>query len=115
VVNTSNLYLNNLQLDITDSYRHSKPDSWKQQRSKLQLCMPKHRPTPTARSSHPATTSLRTKLYKWNSALGVNGANCSSEFWVNTYYCIGIVIPSHTRARSIPANCNLYGEALTGD
>ncbi len=47
--------------------------------------------------------------------LGVNGADCSSDFWANTYYCVGVAIPSPTQASSIPANCDVYGEALSGD
>ena len=31
-----------------------------------------------------------TELFTWNPVLGVNGANCNSEFWANEYYCVGV-------------------------
>lgn len=30
------------------------------------------------------------QLYAWNSVLGNNGQNCASQFWANTYYCVGV-------------------------
>lgn len=30
------------------------------------------------------------QLYAWNSVLGKNGENCASQFWANTYYCVGV-------------------------
>jgi hypothetical protein len=29
-------------------------------------------------------------LYKWNTVLGANGANCASVFWADEYYCVGV-------------------------
>ncbi|KAM7192192.1 lysM domain-containing protein-like protein [Rhypophila sp. PSN 637] len=29
-------------------------------------------------------------LYKWNTVLGTNGANCGSSFWADEYYCVGV-------------------------
>ncbi|KAK4210757.1 carbohydrate-binding module family 50 protein [Rhypophila decipiens] len=29
-------------------------------------------------------------LYKWNTVLGTNGANCGTLFWADEYYCVGV-------------------------
>lgn len=29
-------------------------------------------------------------LYRWNTVLGANGANCASVFWADEYYCVGV-------------------------
>lgn len=30
------------------------------------------------------------ELYEWNTILGDDGADCSSEFWSGYYYCVGV-------------------------
>lgn len=30
------------------------------------------------------------QLYAWNSVLGNNGQNCNTQFWGETYYCVGV-------------------------
>ena len=35
-------------------------------------------------------------------------------FQANTYYCVGVTIPSPTQANSIPENCDVYAEAPSG-
>ena len=55
------------------------------------------------------------QLYNWNSVLGVNGSNCNTELFASYYYCTGVDIPSPTQQNSIPANCDIYAEAISGD
>jgi LysM repeat protein len=67
-----------------------------------------------------------TQLYTWNPVLGAGGANCSSDFWANTYYCIGApgspstlqqrqaAVPSPIQS-GVASNCNQYAEAVSGD
>lgn len=81
-------------------------------------------------------------LYRWNSILGTDGADCQTELWVGYYYCIGVkddddtmttspttttrstsssimtsstaAIPSPTQPGSIVSTCNKYAEAVAG-
>jgi LysM repeat protein len=68
-------------------------------------------------------------LYSWNPVLGANGANCSTSFWGNEYYCVGIsstasvAAPTSTKTTvtapgatqsGIVANCNKYLMANAG-
>ncbi|KAL1583366.1 hypothetical protein WHR41_08075 [Cladosporium halotolerans] len=43
------------------------------------------------------------QLYAWNSVLGRNGENCASQFWANTYYCVGVRSSKAKRAEITPA------------
>ncbi|KAJ5936334.1 hypothetical protein N7454_005632 [Penicillium verhagenii] len=54
-------------------------------------------------------------LYNWNSVLGVNGAYCGTALQANVWYCVGVDVPSPILDNSIPANCDAYAEAISGD
>lgn len=80
------------------------------------------------------------QLYAWNPILGVNGANCDTEFQANVYYCVGVASAAATATTSkastmttskatsttsvtapgptqtgIISTCNKYAEAVSGD
>lgn len=65
------------------------------------------------------------ELYAWNTVLGTNGANCTTQFQANEYYCIGVSSSSTTitTTPSVPlptqsgivANCSKYQIAKSGD
>jgi LysM repeat protein len=64
------------------------------------------------------------QLYAWNPVLGLNGANCSTNFWASEYYCIGIraaatstapaTAPGPTQS-GIVSNCDNFAQAADGD
>lgn len=58
-------------------------------------------------------------LYKWNTILGHNGADCGSEFQLGYYYCIdagGAVPPVPSPHQDgIADNCDSYAEAKDGE
>ncbi|KAK9772777.1 hypothetical protein AB5N19_03209 [Seiridium cardinale] len=61
------------------------------------------------------------QLYAWNPALGLNGANCSTNLWASEYYCIGVrpattavTAPGPTQS-GVMAGCNKYAQAISGD
>ena len=70
-----------------------------------------------------------TQLYAWNSVLGPNGANCSTQFQAAEYYCIGLSSSATTATTSsttsagapgptqsgIAPNCNKYVQAQSGN
>ncbi|KAI0124099.1 hypothetical protein BJ170DRAFT_697065 [Xylariales sp. AK1849] len=62
------------------------------------------------------------QLYAWNPVLGLNGANCSTNFWASEYYCIGVWVTATTPVTApgptqtgIVSNCAKYAEARSGD
>ncbi|KAI0467969.1 hypothetical protein F4859DRAFT_517504 [Xylaria cf. heliscus] len=76
-------------------------------------------------SDHNITTD---ELYAWNKILGVNGADCSTQFQAGYDYCIGVATtstttttPTTTTAPPVPtqtglaANCNKIVVAQSGD
>ena len=77
-------------------------------------------------SNHTITPA---QLYAWNSVLGPNGANCSTQFFLGYYYCIAgptptsssssptsTVSPAPSPTQSgISSNCNNYAIAQSGD
>jgi LysM repeat protein len=68
-------------------------------------------------------------FYKWNSVLGIDGEQCTSQFWPDYYYCVGVATASTTAdptttsflSRPIktqpgfPADCKKWIEAKEGD
>lgn len=84
-------------------------------------------------SNHSITPA---QLYSWNSVLGPNGANCSTQFFLGYYYCIAAPTPTNSVSSStstsssptstntpppsptqsgIASNCNKYAEAQSGE
>ncbi|KAI0437932.1 hypothetical protein F4803DRAFT_536864 [Xylaria telfairii] len=69
--------------------------------------------------AHGLTTG---QLYAWNPVLGLEGANCSTNFWASEYYCIGIwatatapvTAPGPTQS-GIVTNCAKFARAQKGD
>ncbi|KAI1382676.1 uncharacterized protein F4822DRAFT_440959 [Hypoxylon trugodes] len=68
---------------------------------------------------HGVTTD---QLYAWNPVLGLNGANCSTNFWASEYYCIGVWATATTSVTApgptqsgIVANCDKYAQTQQGD
>ncbi|OBT81991.1 hypothetical protein VE02_09310 [Pseudogymnoascus sp. 03VT05] len=55
------------------------------------------------------------ELYEWNSGLGVAGANCSTNLWVDYYYCIGTVgfVAGTTTTTSSPSSTAVSAPAAT--
>ncbi|KAL8738008.1 MAG: hypothetical protein Q9181_001147 [Wetmoreana brouardii] len=73
------------------------------------------------------------ELYAWNTVLGAGGSNCTTQFYANYYYCVGVtgggggsptttapptttsaVAPSPTQS-GISPYCNKYSETKSGD
>lgn len=64
------------------------------------------------------------QLYAWNPVLGLDGANCSTNFWASEYYCIGVraaatgtapaTAPGPTQS-GIVSNCDNFAQAADGD
>jgi LysM repeat protein len=68
-------------------------------------------------------------FYKWNTALGSNGASCSTAIWPDYYYCVGVATaatsgqptatssaPKPTKTQSgFATNCKTWVEAKGGD
>ena len=73
-------------------------------------------------------------LYTWNTVLGLGGSNCSTQFFANYFYCVGVSggstttsMPSPTTTSVIPSAvpsptqsgispyCNKYRETVSGD
>jgi hypothetical protein len=60
------------------------------------------------------------QLYAWNPVLGLNGVDCSTNFWASEYYCIGatatvpVAAPGSTQT-GITASCNKYAKAIEKD
>ncbi|GAB7348916.1 hypothetical protein MBLNU459_g7604t2 [Dothideomycetes sp. NU459] len=67
------------------------------------------------------------ELYAWNAVLGAGGENCSTEFFANYDYCVGISSPTTTTSSTtstssaiptqsgIISSCDKYAEAVSGD
>ncbi|KAL8788603.1 MAG: hypothetical protein Q9195_007198 [Heterodermia aff. obscurata] len=73
------------------------------------------------------------ELYAWNTVLGPGGSNCTTQFFANYYYCVGVATsgnggtPSPTTTSSpssttpsptqsgIPPYCNKYFQPTSGD
>ena len=69
------------------------------------------------------------QLYKWNTVLGVNGENCSTQIWPGYYYCVGTAtrttsqpptstvvaaLPTQTQ-QGFPTNCKMWMATKSGD
>ncbi|KAF2766280.1 hypothetical protein EJ03DRAFT_345213 [Teratosphaeria nubilosa] len=52
------------------------------------------------------------QLYTWNTQLGAQGQNCSTEFWAGYYYCVDA--PTTTSVTSSPTSTAFF-EAASGD
>lgn len=55
------------------------------------------------------------QLYNWNSVLGINGTGCRTLLEVGLCYCTSVTTPSPMQNNSIPANCDVYAAAQSGD
>lgn len=75
------------------------------------------------------TNTISAQFKAWNAAISLD---CSSGFWVEEAYCVGVSSPSATpttstptatqspapdptQANSIVGNCNKYAEAISGE
>ncbi|KAH8900561.1 hypothetical protein GQ53DRAFT_835550 [Thozetella sp. PMI_491] len=63
------------------------------------------------------------QLYTWNPVLGVDGANCGTNFQANVYYCVGAPAATPTTTVSAPgptqtgitSSCNKFAQAIAND
>jgi len=54
-------------------------------------------------------------LGQWNTILGTNGSNCSTEFWSGYYYCVNVTAVPTPVQLGIASNCTEFVQAGPGD
>lgn len=96
------------------------------------ICHPSGNSRPRKLSRHSLANNAGielSQLYKWNTVLGVNGENCSTQIWPGYYYCVGTAtrttsqpptstvvaaLPTQTQ-QGFPTNCKMWMATKSGD